>query len=77
MTARLPCTVRGKGLLMALEFASPEATRRFVSRCFEGGLILNWTLHCDTVVRLAPPLTITEDEIRQANAVLDEALTVL
>ena len=77
MTAGRPCSVRGRGLLLALEFTSPEATRRFVTRCFAGGLILNWTLHRDTVVRLAPPLTITEDEIRQANAVFAEALALL
>ncbi len=66
--------VRGKGLLLALEFESADATRRFVARCFERGLILNWTLHRDTVVRLAPPLTITEEEIAQANATMAEAL---
>jgi len=60
-----------------LEFASPEATRRFVTRCLEGGLILNWTLHRDTVVRMAPPLTITVEEIAQANAVLADALALL
>lgn len=66
--------VRGLGLLLALDFDTPEATRRFVARCFEHGLILNWTLHRDTVVRLAPPLTITDDEIAQASAVMAEAL---
>jgi acetylornithine/succinyldiaminopimelate/putrescine aminotransferase len=66
--------VRGKGLLMALEFATPEATRRFVARCFERRLILNWTLHRDTVVRLAPPLTITSDEIAQANGAMAEVV---
>ena len=62
---------------MALEFTSPEATRRFVTCCFERGVLLNWTLHRDTVVRLAPPLTITAEEIRQANSVLAEALALL
>jgi acetylornithine/N-succinyldiaminopimelate aminotransferase len=71
---RVPCRVRGKGLLMALEFETPAATRRFVTRCFERGLILNWTLHRDTVVRLAPPLTITRDEIAHASAMIAEAL---
>jgi len=66
--------VRGIGLLIALEFETPEATRRFVTRCFEQGLILNWTLHCDTVVRLAPPLTITKEEIGRANTVMAAAL---
>jgi acetylornithine/succinyldiaminopimelate/putrescine aminotransferase len=71
---RVPCTARGKGLLMALEFETPVATRRFVTRCFERGLILNWTLHRDTVVRLAPPLTISSDEIKHANAMIAAAL---
>jgi len=66
--------VRGKGLLLALDFEAPEATRRFVARCFDRGLILNWTLHRDTVVRLAPPLTITPDEIAHATTIMREAL---
>ena len=68
------CQVRGKGLLLALEFDTPERTRRFVRRCFERGLILNWTLHRDTVVRLAPPLTISPDEVERANAIMSAAL---
>jgi acetylornithine/N-succinyldiaminopimelate aminotransferase len=74
MTGGALRSVRGKGLLMALEFDTPEATRHFVTRCFEQGLILNWTLHRDTVVRLAPPLTITDDEIAHANAIMEAAL---
>jgi acetylornithine/N-succinyldiaminopimelate aminotransferase len=66
--------VRGKGLLLALEFETSAATRRFVANCFERRLILNWTLHRDRVVRLAPPLTITEEEIALANAVMLQAL---
>ena len=74
ITSRVPCTTRGKGLLMALQFETPAATRRFVTRCFERGLILNWTLHRDTVVRLTPPLTISLDEIKHASAMIAEAL---
>jgi 4-aminobutyrate aminotransferase-like enzyme len=59
---------------MALQLPTAEWTRRFVARCFERGLILNWTLHRDMVVRLAPPLTISADEIAQANARIAEAL---
>jgi acetylornithine/N-succinyldiaminopimelate aminotransferase len=66
--------VRGLGLLLALDFDTPDATRRFVARCFEDGVILNWTLHRDTVVRLAPPLTITDDEVTQATTVIGNAL---
>ncbi len=74
MTGGVLRAVRGKGLLMALEFTTPEATRRFATRCYEQGLILNWTLHCDTVVRLAPPLTITDEEITRATTIMAAAL---
>lgn len=66
--------VRGKGLLMALEFETADATRRFATRCFENGVILNWTLHRDTVVRLAPPLTITAEQIARATAVMADSV---
>jgi acetylornithine/N-succinyldiaminopimelate aminotransferase len=68
-------SARGKGLLIALECETPAATRRFVERCFAQGLILNWTLHRDTVVRLAPPLTIGEEEIARATAVMAAAVS--
>jgi acetylornithine/succinyldiaminopimelate/putrescine aminotransferase len=58
--------VRGLGLLLALEFPSSVATQRFSMRCLELGLIVNWTLHCDNVVRLAPPLCIREDQLDDA-----------
>lgn len=66
--------VRGRGLLIGMDFTSPEATRRFVRRCFAAGVILGWTLHRDTVVRLAPPLTISSAEIAHAVAVMHDAL---
>ena len=67
-------TVRGLGMLLALDFDTPEATRRFVARCLERGVILNWTLHRDTVVRVAPPLIISDDELERATATMAAAL---
>jgi len=69
--------VRGVGLLLAIELRSARATRRFAAACLARGLILNWTLHRDTVVRLAPPLTISPGEIRHALDALDAALRSL
>lgn len=54
--------VRGRGLLLGLELADAAKTRRFCRAALKRGLILNWTLHCDNIVRLAPPLVITEEE---------------
>jgi acetylornithine/N-succinyldiaminopimelate aminotransferase len=69
--------VRGAGMLLALELASPRATRRFANACLARGLIVNWTLHRDTVIRLAPPLTLGRAEIALALATMDAALADL
>lgn len=67
-------SVRGRGLLVGMDFVTPEETRTFVQRCFAAGLILGWTLHRDTIVRLAPPLIISSAEIAQAVTIMREAL---
>ena len=69
--------VRGLGLLIGLEFHTPGATRQFAQRCFDDGLILNWTLHRDSVVRLAPPLSISADEVVRATQTMVTAASRL
>jgi len=66
--------VRGCGLLIGMDFTTPEATRSFVQNCFATGLILGWTLHQDTVVRLAPPLIISSTEIDHAVSLMQAVL---
>jgi acetylornithine/N-succinyldiaminopimelate aminotransferase len=58
--------VRGRGMLLGLELESAAACARFVRRAQARGLILNWTLHRDTVVRLAPPLVLSDVEAERA-----------
>jgi acetylornithine/succinyldiaminopimelate/putrescine aminotransferase len=67
--------VRGKGLLLGLELNNAKLTERFAKNCREAGLILGWTLHSDTVIRLAPPLVITEEELDKGLAIMREALS--
>jgi acetylornithine/succinyldiaminopimelate/putrescine aminotransferase len=59
-------TVRGLGLLLGLEFTDADSCARFVIRAWQQRLILNWTLHRDTVVRLTPPLTLSDAQADQA-----------
>ena len=59
-------TVRGLGLLIGLEFTDADSCARFVIRAWQHHLILNWTLHRDTVVRLTPPLTLSDAEAEEA-----------
>jgi acetylornithine/succinyldiaminopimelate/putrescine aminotransferase len=66
--------VRGVGMLVGLEFVDAGACARFARRAWEQRLILNWTLHRDTVVRLAPPLVLTDAEAAEAVARITTAL---
>ncbi len=66
--------VRGIGLLLGLAFADAGACDRFVRQAWQRGLILNWTLHSDTVVRLAPPLVLRDAEADRALAAIASAL---
>ena len=65
---------RGRGLLIGMDFTTPEATKQFVQSCFASRLILGWTLHRDTVIRLAPPLIISSAEIDRAVTIMYQAL---
>lgn len=69
--------VRGRGLLIGLELATAELTQAFCRAAFERGLILNWTLHRDTVVRLAPPLLIDDVDGERALTAIESALADL
>jgi acetylornithine/succinyldiaminopimelate/putrescine aminotransferase len=66
--------VRGLGLLIGIEFDDPAACAAFARRAWDERLILNWTLHRDTVVRLAPPLVLTDAEADQAVATIARCL---
>ncbi|MES2447949.1 MAG: aspartate aminotransferase family protein [Bacteroidota bacterium] len=58
--------VRGKGLMLAAEFESYPILKQIIDGCIEDGIITDWFLHCSNSMRIAPPLIITEDEIRAA-----------
>ena len=66
--------VRSKGLLMAVQIESAEQVMQVLQRCQGKGLFSDWFLFAPDCVRIAPPLTMTEAEIRHACAVLLECL---
>ncbi len=66
--------VRHIGMLLGVEMRDPTLVSEFTTACRHEGLILGWTLHDDRVVRLAPPLTITEAELDDASLRMERAL---
>jgi acetylornithine/succinyldiaminopimelate/putrescine aminotransferase len=67
-------TIRHKGLMMAVGFESFEVLKPIIDRAIDKGVITDWFLFCDDAMRIAPPLTISEDEIRAACSVILEAM---
>ena len=66
--------VRGLGMLVGIEFRDAALARRFVAATLARGVILNWTLNADNVVRIAPVLTIMPDEVDFALSAMKKAL---
>lgn len=55
--------VRGIGLLAGIEFRDAGFAHRFVAAALARGVVINWTLNAEAVVRIAPPLVITRQEV--------------
>jgi len=66
--------VRAIGALIGIEFASAEIAQTFVRESLARGVIVNWTLNAERVVRVAPPLNLGAAEVDFALRVMDEAL---
>lgn len=67
--------VRGLGLMLSIQLDSFEQVESISKRCLENGIIIDWFLHCDTALRIAPPLIISEKEIIEACRIIVEAMS--
>jgi acetylornithine/succinyldiaminopimelate/putrescine aminotransferase len=66
--------VRGKGLMLAAEMESFDVLKPVIDAAIQHGVITDWFLFCDNSMRIAPPLVITESEIREAVGIILEVL---
>ncbi|MCW5936212.1 MAG: aspartate aminotransferase family protein [Fimbriimonadaceae bacterium] len=71
----LVAEVRGKGLLIGIEFAVDEIGELIVALALKRGLIVAYTLNNPRVIRIEPPLVITEEQARWAVQTVAEAVT--
>ncbi len=71
-------TKRSCGLWMAIEFDSFETNHKVIQQCIKNGLITDWFLFASNCMRVAPPLCITEIELKEMCKIItnsiDEAL---
>lgn len=66
--------VRRIGMMFAFDMESFERVEKVVKRCLEKGLISFWFLSHPYSFRLSPPLTISEQEIREAARIIVESI---
>lgn len=67
--------IRGLGLMMSIQLESFDQVSKISDYCVQSGVIIDWYLHCETALRLAPPLTISKTEIVEASRIIKEAIT--
>ncbi|MCY1229065.1 Putrescine aminotransferase [compost metagenome] len=66
--------VRGRGLMLAAMTEDAEITNQVILKCQDKGLILFWLLFEGKAIRITPPLTISEQEIREGCAIILEVM---
>jgi len=66
--------IRGKGLMLAIILKERKITTKLVSKCLEKGLILFYLLFETKAVRITPPLTISDKEIKIGCEIILEVL---
>ncbi|WP_113652318.1 aspartate aminotransferase family protein [Pedobacter namyangjuensis] len=69
--------IRGKGLMLAIEFEDFETNKAIIDACIEDGLISDWFLHCSNSMRIAPPLIITKDEIKTSCEIILKNISLI
>jgi acetylornithine/succinyldiaminopimelate/putrescine aminotransferase len=58
--------IRRKGLMLGVEVNDPDIRKPLTEACLNNGLIIDWFLFPPATFRIAPPLTITDQEIQKA-----------
>ena len=71
-------SIRGRGLIQGIEFEDPELAGEISAACFERGLVIETAGVNGQVLKLLPPLTITDAELLQGIGIIKDSIrTVL
>jgi acetylornithine/succinyldiaminopimelate/putrescine aminotransferase len=68
--------VRGRGAMLGLQLRDADLTQKVVKYCFDQGLILGWTLHSNSLIRIAPPLIIDQELLEESLQIIFQAIQV-
>jgi len=65
--------VSAAGLWMSVEFDSFAINKKVIDACLRKGLLTDWFLFAPHCLRIAPPLIISEDQLREAGGIILES----
>lgn len=65
---------RTAGLWMAIEFESFDFNKKVIGNCIKAGLITDWFLFAPQAMRIAPPLSIREEELHNVAAIINRSI---
>jgi acetylornithine/N-succinyldiaminopimelate aminotransferase len=66
--------LRISGLLIAVDLGSFERVKKVIEYCLDHGVIIDWFLFNPESIRIAPPLTITLEQINEAIKIIINGL---
>lgn len=65
---------RNKGLMMALGFDTFKTLKPIIDKAIELGVLTDWFLYCDNAMRIAPPLIISDDQVKESCDIILQAI---
>jgi len=66
--------VRGRGLMLGVEFTDPDIGKLAIGSMVHGGVVAAYTLNNPNVMRFEPPLVITDEQIETVGKVFGDAI---
>jgi len=69
--------IRGKGLMLALIVENEDIASQIILKSLKNGLLLFWLLFEGKAVRITPPLTISNSEIKKGCSIIINVLNQL
>ncbi|OKJ97821.1 diaminobutyrate--2-oxoglutarate transaminase [Amycolatopsis sp. CB00013] len=68
---------KGRGLARGIEFANGDLAGKVCAAAFERGLLMETSGPDGEVMKVLPPLTLTDDELTKGLAIIDEAVAAV
>ena len=65
------------GLLISIEFESFDLNKKIIDYCIQKGVFTDWFLFASHCMRIAPPLIISEEQIKIACSIILEGCSIV